>query len=218
MPRLGFDLRVHLLLCQKLCHDPSRNVFPNPLRRLCRSSRTWVDLPRTSAVVITDNPSSAAWCIELSPLALRPYCLIYVHVTNNIGQLLAAIMSQRYANRTDPMGWRIPYAIQWAFPLPLLIAAWFAPESPWWLIRRGKHEAAAKSLARLHNGEMDEEEVLALIQHTVNLERSLQFGGSYWDCFKGTNRRRTEIAFMAALALDLTGFGLKSVAYFLEAA
>jgi hypothetical protein len=26
-------------------------------------------------------------------------------------------------------GWRMPYAVQWVWPVPLLVAAYFAPES-----------------------------------------------------------------------------------------
>ena len=156
--------------------------------------------------------------MELAPLALRPYVLIYIHLCNNFGQLLAAIMSQHYASRTDPMGWRLPYAIQWALPVPLMICIWFAPESPWWLIRHGREAEALKSLGRLNNHETDDEATVALIHHTVELEKSLQFGGSFWAIFKGVNLRRTEIAFMAAVSLDLCVFGLKSAAYFLQAA
>ena len=89
----------------------------------------------------------------------------------------------------------------------------FAPESPWWLVRKGKHDRALKTLDRLSNHEADNESTLALIQHTVELERALKSGGTYWDCFKGTNLRRTELAIAAWLAQELTGFALPSGAY-----
>lgn len=31
-------------------------------------------------------------------------------------------------NRTDEWGWRIPYATQWIWPIPIIIGIFFAPE------------------------------------------------------------------------------------------
>ena len=33
---------------------------------------------------------------------------------------------------------RIPIALQWMFPTPLAILLFIAPESPWWLVRKGR--------------------------------------------------------------------------------
>jgi MFS transporter, SP family, general alpha glucoside:H+ symporter len=41
---------------------------------------------------------------------------------------------------------RIPYALQWMWPLPLAVGIYLAPESPWWLVRKGKVEDAKKAL------------------------------------------------------------------------
>jgi SP family general alpha glucoside:H+ symporter-like MFS transporter len=78
---------------------------------------------------------------------------------------------------------------------PLLLGVYFAPESPWWLVRVGKIEEARKSLSRLtrhgENSEMEVEETVDMIRHTTELERDAHDGASYLDCFKGTNLRRT---------------------------
>ena len=127
-------------------------------------------------------------------------------------------MCQAYSDSLSTWAWRLPYAIQWGFPIPVIIAIWFAPESPWWLVRHGKDAAALKALSRLHNGESNDDEMLALIQHTVGLERALAVGGTYLDCFKGVNLRRTEIAFMSSLAQNFSGFALSGSTYFFETA
>ena len=72
-------------------------------------------------------------------------------------------------------------------------------------------DQARKTLDRLSSAdEVDNEQYLAMIQHTINLERQLKLGGSYSDCFKGSNLRRTEIACVTWSAQAWTGFGLVS--------
>ena len=174
---------------------------------------------------VTDNERplaecvwTAAYALEFAPLPLRAYAPIYTHLCQNSGNLLASGVEKAFSTRLDQWAWRIPYAIQWAFPLPLLVAIWFAPKSPWWLVRHHRFDEALQSLSRLHNGESNDEQTLALIQHTVELERALQYGGSYLDLFKGVNLRRTETSFVANVSQELSGFALKSGAYFFEVA
>lgn len=95
------------------------------------------------------------------------------------------------------LGWKLPFGLQWVWPIPLLIGAYFAPESPWNSLRRGNVEEARHSLRRLReDGPQKEEEVdkgLAYIKYTTELENAEAANASYWECFRGTNLRRTEI-------------------------
>lgn len=72
----------------------------------------------------------------------------------------------------------------------------FAPESPWWLVRQGRKEDARRQIERLYTNptEQEVENQLSLMVHTNALEKSIAAGTSYWDCFKGVDLRRTEIA------------------------
>lgn len=107
---------------------------------------------------------------------------------------------------TDLTGWRLPFALQWVWPVPLFIVAYFAPDSPWSCVRRDKIEEAKRSLRRLRQvsstSEEDIEATLALIVHTTQIERAEVAGASYIECFKGTNLRRTEIN-MATWAIQI---------------
>jgi SP family general alpha glucoside:H+ symporter-like MFS transporter len=52
--------------------------------------------------------------------------------------------------------------------------------------------------------------------YTNEMEKQVETGTSYWDCFKGTDRRRTEIVCMTWIAQTLSGTvvgGLSSYYY-----
>lgn len=84
--------------------------------------------------------------------------------------------------------------IQWVWPVPLFIGAYFAPESPWNAVRRGRFDLARKALVRLRDPEdNDVDAMLAYITHTTKLEDAESEGASVLECFRGTNAWRTEI-------------------------
>ena len=101
----------------------------------------------------------------------------YVNANWGFGQLISAGVLRALLKRDDEWAFRIPYALQWMWPVPLIITLWFAPESPWWLVRRGQYEEAAKSLKRLSSNKTDEE-----IEDTVASESwELQIVNSHAD-------------------------------------
>jgi SP family general alpha glucoside:H+ symporter-like MFS transporter len=65
------------------------------------------------------------------------------------------------------------------------------------MVRHGRLEDAKKSVKRLTNPErFSEEDVdnsVAMMVHTTELEQQISSGTSYIDCFRGTDRRRSEI-------------------------
>lgn len=113
-----------------------------------------------------------------------------------IGQFISAGVLRGFVHRVDEWGYRIPYALQWIWPIVLIPAIWFAPESPWHLVRKNRLEEAENSIRRLQSGEgaQDPKQTLATIVYTNNLEEQLCVGTAYRDCFKGFELRRTEIA------------------------
>jgi SP family general alpha glucoside:H+ symporter-like MFS transporter len=149
----------------------------------------------------------SSYASEVCPLALRGYLTSFVNICWVIGQLIAAGVLQGLVNNTTEWSYRIPFAIQWVWPVPLFIMAFLAPDSPWWLVRKGKLADAENSVKRL-SSKLAPEEIrrkVAMMVHTNNLEMALKTESSYWDCFRSTNLRRTEIACMALSAQCLSG-------------
>ena len=92
------------------------------------------------------------------------------------------------------------------FPTPLAILLWLAPESPWWLVRKGRLEEAARSVRRLGRASMIEnlDESIAMMRRTVELEKTDK-EPSIPDLFRGTDLYRTLIVCGVYAAQNLTG-------------
>lgn len=152
---------------------------------------------------------TTTYAAEVCPVSLRPYLTTYVNLCWVIGQLIAAGVLKGFANNTTEWAYRVPYAIQWIWPLPIGLITFFAPESPWWLVRHGKLDQARAALAKLTNAKANAafniEDTLAMMIHTNELEIQQTSGTSYWDCFKGADLRRTEITCMVWLIQQLSG-------------
>lgn len=146
---------------------------------------------------------------EVCPVALRGYLTTYVNFCWGLGQVIGIGAIKGSLNRQDQWSYRIPYALQWIWPLPLAVGIFMAPESPWWLVRKERIADAKKSLLRLTSlnkeTDFDADETIAMIAHTTALEQEITRGSSYLDCFKGTDLRRTEIVCMCWAIQNLSG-------------
>jgi MFS transporter, SP family, general alpha glucoside:H+ symporter len=93
------------------------------------------------------------------------------------------------------------------WPLPMMIVAYFAPESPWYLVRVDRLEEAKHSIIRLTGSKTEEQmnNQLAMMLHTIKIEAEATAGATYADCFKGDNLRRTEIVCIAFCGQILSG-------------
>ncbi|KAK1920272.1 hypothetical protein P3342_002568 [Pyrenophora teres f. teres] len=148
---------------------------------------------------------------------LAGQCLLgmpWVNACWVLGQLIASIVMRGMISDTTDWSYRIPFALQWIFPLPIFLAVCFAPESPWWLIRQNRFADAKASLQRLRTkpkSVSDAEFDLVLVgtmegmMETNDREQRMQTGTSYKDCFKGVDRRRTEITCMVWIIQTLCG-------------
>lgn len=154
---------------------------------------------------------TVTYASEVCPVALRAYLTTYVNLCWVIGQLIASGVLKGLSDRTDQWAYRIPFAVQWVWPIPIFLGVYLAPESPWWLIRKGKLAEAKESLRRLTSrgdSSFDANETIAMMVHTNEIEKENSAGTTYWDCFRGTDLRRTEVACLIWAAQNLCGAGL----------
>ncbi|KIX98096.1 uncharacterized protein Z520_06176 [Fonsecaea multimorphosa CBS 102226] len=140
--------------------------------------------------------TSTVYASEVCPVALRAYLTTYVNL--------------------------IPFSLQWTWPIPLAIGVFLAPESPWWLVRKGRNEDAKKALLRLtsrHDHDFNPEETIAMMVYTNEIEKETEVGTTYWDCFRGVNLRRTEITCVVFAIQNLSGAAFMNYStYFMQQA
>ena len=133
---------------------------------------------------------------EVTPVVLRGIGAAFVNLSFVIGQLIASGVLAGTQSRSDRWSYDIPFACQWIFPVAILIALPFCPESPWWLVRRGELAKAERALERLTHSSVDRKSLLANIQQTTRLELEESSDVGFSECFKGTDLRRTIISTM----------------------
>ncbi|KAL1878535.1 hypothetical protein VTK73DRAFT_7876 [Phialemonium thermophilum] len=160
-----------------------------------------------------------AYASEVCPTNLRGYLTTYVNMCWAIGQFIAAGVLEGLIDRPDQWSYRIPFAIQWIWPVPLIVGCFLMPESPWYLVRRDRLEDAKHSLRRL-TSDRTEEQIngqLAMMLHTSSIESQITKGATYVECFAGVDLRRTEISCLAFAGQILSGSTFAySPTYFFE--
>ncbi|PKX90575.1 MFS maltose permease MalP [Aspergillus novofumigatus IBT 16806] len=160
---------------------------------------------------------TVTYASEVCPVAIRGYLTTYVNLCWVLGQLIASGVLKGLEGRTDEWAYRIPFAIQWVWPVPIFIGVFLAPESPWWLIRKDRRDDAVKALNRLAiagHPDFNAEETASMIVYTNALEKQVETGTSYVDCFRGCDLRRTEISCLVWAAQSLCGGGLMGYSTF----
>ena len=80
-----------------------------------------------------------------------------------------------------------------------------------WLIlgRLDDAEHALRRLTSKGDHDFDPAKTIAMMLHTDELEKETTSGTHYWDCFRGTDLRRTEIACVVWMIQTLCGSGLQ---------
>ncbi|KAJ5506301.1 Major facilitator superfamily domain general substrate transporter [Penicillium expansum] len=164
--------------------------------------------------------NSPAYASEIVPLSLRGACTATLQMSWSIGSIIVAAATYGYNKRNDEWAWRVPLALQWIFPTPLLVLLFFAPESPWWLIRRGRKEEALRSIKRLGSDSHEQaQQKLAMIERTVEIEAQMGGSPTLLDLLKGTDLRRTIITCLIYASQNFAGNLIANQAtYFFEQA
>lgn len=155
---------------------------------------------------------------ELAHFQHRARITTLYNTTWYIGSVIAAWVTFGTFRISNTWSWRIPSILQAAPACIMLSCIFFVPESPRWLISRGRNEEALQILARYHaNGNINDELVkfeYAEIREALDAEAELvkqNFFQGLKELFATKpNRHRMAICIAAGVFSQLSGNALVS--------
>lgn len=161
--------------------------------------------------------NAPAYCSEITPIQLRAPATQMLQMFWAIGALIVGGATYAYNKNPNEIAFRVPIALQWMFPTPLAILLFLAPESPWWLVRKGRIADAEKAVIRLgRKDKVKPAEAVAMMRRTIELEKTVK-EPSLVELWRGTDRYRTLIVCGVYAAQNLTGNLIANQAvYFFE--
>ncbi|CAH2352545.1 high-affinity glucose transporter Hxt2p [[Candida] railenensis] len=138
-----------------------------------------------------------------------------------LGALVAAWVTYGTRVMHTSYCWRIPSYMQGFFPIVQIIGTWFSPESPRYLISKGRTEEARKVIKYYHTGDSDDERSrrfvefqIKEIQASIELDKASNLS-SYVDFIKIPSfRKRLFLIVIVGIMVNLSGNGL--VSYYLN--
>jgi sugar porter (SP) family MFS transporter len=139
---------------------------------------------------------------ETAPKWIRGAIVGAYQFAITIGLLLAAVVDNATKDRQDTGCYRIPISIQFAWALILIIGMLLLPETPRYLIKKGKQDRAARSLGTLRRLAPDHPAIIEEVEEIkADHEYQMTLGtASYLDCFRGEMLKR-----------QLTGMGIQAL-------
>ncbi|KAF3799336.1 Maltose permease MAL61 [Colletotrichum gloeosporioides] len=146
--------------------------------------------------------TATTYISEVAPLKLRAPLQTGLVVFVIFSQGLALAMVRLFVPDIREQAFRTVIAIQWGVGGLALLAWAAAPESPLWLVRKGKIEAARKVMRKIYGPNQPDERLEYEIR-AIQAEQEFEANNkaTYVACFQGTNRKRSlTVAFLYSTA------------------
>ncbi|KAF9893357.1 Plasma membrane low glucose sensor [Aspergillus nanangensis] len=144
---------------------------------------------------------------ETAPKWIRGTIVGAYQLAITIGLLVAAVVNNATKDRMDTGSYRIPVAVQFGWAIVLVAGMLVLPETPRFLIKKGRHEAASKALARLRRLDINSPAIVSeLAEIQANHEYEMSVGSaSYFEIMRGTLGKRLATGCTVQMLQQLAG-------------
>ncbi|XWW97552.1 hypothetical protein V2A60_005536 [Cordyceps javanica] len=140
---------------------------------------------------------------EASPRVLRGMFGSTLQAMVIFGQVVSTLVTYGTETLETAASWRIPIGLQFIAPCLLCAMLYFLPESPRWLLIRGRREEAIQSLARFRKKATVDQVAVEL--NAIALSHHRENQGTWAEVFNAENRRRTAVATLVMFGQQITG-------------
>lgn len=190
-------VRIHMLNSEHWISDLILKVFL-VMNVICLSGVTICYTAKTygqflaGRMIVQMHVGMEAWLIpmfqaEIVPAAIRGSMVVSYTFNHVFATFLSSIVTNATSKFPDDSSWKIPVACMFAFPSLTLLLSFLVPESPRWLLRKGKTEHASRSLYYLNSakpGFVVDDQIRLLREALEESEHK----GQWKDLVKGSNR------------------------------
>ena len=154
-----------------------------------------------------DFPVSSSYISEISPKRDRDRMMVAIIACQSIGMLLAAAITLLLLTHGSAQTWRLFLATEGALALLFLILRLSAPESPHWLVTRGRFTEASQAFIRVIPEERDA--VLQILGNHEKLAASIpQAKPGMASLFSRPYRARTALVTIPWFLMDIATYGV----------
>lgn len=147
------------------------------------------------------SATSPLYMGEIAPEALRSPILMCWQLILSVSQIVAAAINRGVVDNDTTFAYRFPIGFQLLFPVIVAVCIRWVPESPRWLVRRGRMDEATATLRLLHRDDetYDPRPVLATVREDLAREREMEAEGAWSQLLTDPVERRKVVYSAGAL-------------------
>ncbi|KAI0594072.1 general substrate transporter [Biscogniauxia sp. FL1348] len=139
---------------------------------------------------------SNIYTAEAAPAHLRAVMVALFSEWVNVGSIVGAVVTNATKARLDKASYQVPLGTLFVVPTFLAVGLLFVPESPRYLLYKGRTEAAKKALRQLRGHSLPEDELALewaeMVKGIEEEKRTASTAGPL-DMFKGTDNLGTDL-------------------------
>ncbi|KAH7007562.1 general substrate transporter [Ilyonectria destructans] len=152
--------------------------------------------------------AAPTWGSESVASQSRGFLMSFYNVGLASGNVIMAAVCAGSSKINSNWSWQVPILCQIPAAVVLAAGSMLFPESPRWLLLKGREEAARKSFAKFNKTEPNSPQINALVEEInghIELELTMRRSTDWTNIFRGINLKRTHLAVLILVSNAISG-------------